>query len=395
MYRNNLPKATSSYVRKQQLIAISILFYAVFWAGNAGAVVTTTVTSYYWVIFTTMGMFCIAKTSQYAVFMIRLHSVYSSTPFAYAMWKKYAVVIVGFLGVFSLFVLLGYHTLSANYTIHEMTEFGPTDAMHPSYGIPYVLCEFAVNVVQVIMMTVPLIKTYREFENLNKGDSANCRRLYKLKFVGSEFFVIGATSSVTTLFAFFGFAAYGSVALSVLNTVSDAVCLILISPYFSGPSPCSEERKNQENHWWYFTLCRPSIYCCYCCGTCFTPGKWSLEYLEKKKAEAKPVEVPPRTPQSKTRDSRTWDTMMSVPRKMAEKYDPASTAVSSTGKHQEMRSESATEVATPAMTPPPDSTAKLPDINVVASGSEMQSDDGNADETVVGDAGGAKTPSEE
>lgn len=353
-YRKKLPKATPVYVRKQLLIAVSILFYALYWVFIAALTVESNVTTWYWLSSFDSVFFCIAKTSQYSVFMMRLHNVYNKTPFAYAMWKKNCVVFVGFLGVFPYIVVWTYHTLSGDHSIHKPTDDGPVIDIPVFYAIPFVLSELLVNVAQFLMFGIPLWKTKRAFEKMNEDSPENLRNLYKLTFVGSKFFVIAGTASMTTLLAFVCYIVFNNFYLVTLNTVSDAVCMILISPYFSGRAPWDKVRKEpaQENHWWYFCVCRPSIYICYFCG-----GNLSLKYLKEKRAREEDVGAVREERLPDSAKATSWDTH-NAPQHYADVV-----AKDESPKHHESME------LTPA---PPDVSSKQPEILDVASDSEIQ-----------------------
>jgi len=141
----------------------------------------------------------------------------------------------------------------------------PEQNMPVWFIFPFVLTELIVNISSTIMFVIPLWKTKKDLAK-TLGDEHK-RKTQKLMFVGSKMFVLCATASFTLLLFLYG-AVNQQLAgwLTIINLVGDSICMVLISPYLSG-----------NNHCLYTTLCRPSIYCCWCCG-----AKYSLLYVSFK-----------------------------------------------------------------------------------------------------------------
>lgn len=94
------------------------------------------------------------------------------------------------------------------------------------------------------------------------------RKNSKLAFFGSKVFVLAATAALSTWVAYVIFFLTDNIVVWALDAVLNSVCLMLMSPYYSGPKG--------DDELLYRTVCKPCIVCC--CQV-----KYSLVYHEEKK----------------------------------------------------------------------------------------------------------------
>lgn len=128
--------------------------------------------------------------------------------------------------------------------------------------------DMLIQITIVVLFVIPLRITIKTLAKLSDDKVDAIRKNAKMAFFGSKIFVLAATASVSTLLMnlFFNF---GVTFLFTIDTLINAICVMLMSPYYSGP------RGNDEML--YRTLCKPCIVCC--CQV-----KYSLVYHEGKKA---------------------------------------------------------------------------------------------------------------
>merc|ERR1719333_1603299 len=86
-YRKKKPLITTTYRWQQHLIAVAMLFYIIQCVTFIAQPFASDLNSWYWLFFGACIALSVAKTSQYTVFMLRLHNVYGTTHLAYKKGK--------------------------------------------------------------------------------------------------------------------------------------------------------------------------------------------------------------------------------------------------------------------------------------------------------------------
>jgi len=272
-HRNVNPPITPLYRAKAYCILLSMMGYIVWMASVMAAAGAFEFTAFMTLFFVSSIGFFVAKSSQYAVFMMRLHHTYGQTKFAYPRWVLMAIAMWGFLGTISLPIVLFVHWLPSDPDVDDILmddKDRPDIDMPPLYIAPYALTEFGIQIAVFIMFLVPLKKTINDLRTYENDGTLNVagRQKAKVIFVSSKVFVLAATASVSSVLAFFLLAAGVNDLVFCVDAVVNVICLMLLSPYYCGP-------KGNE-HRLYRVICRPMIFC-------FCQHKRSLEYHKEKK----------------------------------------------------------------------------------------------------------------
>lgn len=228
-----------------------------------------------------------------------------------------------------------------------------------------VLTEVAIQGTVLIMFKIPLNKTIKQIEEYHSDSSSVRHKVAKMSFVESKIFVLAATASASTLMAFVLYFATRFEPIWFMDNVVNSICLMLMSPYYTGP------KGNDELY--YRTLCKPMIVCC--CQV-----KYSLVYHERKKLKDDKGQEPTKTVKTVDTESAPRIYAEEEAKEMAEvraqrlaakeAHLPAASASMTPPPHQSMdidqesRREQKEVELQPAMTPPPTNRGNPPMENV-------------------------------
>ena len=154
----------------------------------------------------------------------------------------------------------------------------------------------------LVLFLIPLRITIKTLKGISDDSEDARRKNAKLAFFGSKIFVLVATSCVMTWIAFLSSFGFNVNWVWPIEAVLNSTCLMLMSPYYSGP------KGNDELL--YRTLCKP-------CIICYCQVDYSLVYHSNKKRKLE-ASMSGNEANSEKTTNKTVDTE-SAPRIYAEK----------------------------------------------------------------------------